>query len=310
MTVTLVVNPAAGHGRARRLVHPVLHQLDAAGLQVDTRLAHSYDDASTLCADAVASGTDALVVMGGDGMVHLGHNACAGTGVPLGIIPAGTGNDFARAAGLPARWREALDVIVAGVTRRIDLMRVDGHLARGSTEYVGSVLSTGFDERVGSRAARQPVDLGAPSYLVAVLQELRRFSPLRYRLTLDGEIRELDAMLVGVANAGVFGGGIRIAPDYDLTDGLLDVTIVHPVSRGTLLKLFPRLLTGTFITHPAVERFRTASITVDGDGLYGSADGEPIGAVPLDCAAAPGALTLFAPETAVTTEAPATTEEG
>lgn len=294
MTMTLVVNPAAGHGRARRLVHPVLHQLRAAGLQVDTRIARSYDDAATLCVDAVVAGTDALVVMGGDGMVHLGHNACAGTGVPLGVIPAGTGNDFARAAGLPTRWGDALDVIVAGATRTIDLMRIDGHLARGEREYVGAVLSTGFDERVGSRAARQLFDLGTASYLVAVLQELRRFSPLRYRLTIDGETRELDAMLVGVANAGVFGGGIRIAPDYDLTDGLLDVTIVHPVPRGTLLKLFPRLLTGSFITHPAIEQFRMPAITVDGDGLYGSADGEPLGAVPLDCTAVPGALTLFA----------------
>ena len=305
MTVTLVVNPAAGHGRGRRLVHPVLHHLGSAGFQVDTRLAHSYDDAATLCADAVASGTDALLVMGGDGMVHLGLNACAGTQVPLGVIPAGTGNDFARAAGLPARWGDALDVIVAGVTHRIDLMRVDGHLARGGSEYVGSVLSTGFDERVASRAGRQPFDLGAPSYLVAVLQELRRFSPLRYRLTVEGETRELDAMLVGVANAGVFGGGIKIAPDYDLADGLLDVTIVHPVSRGTLLKLFPRLLTGTFITHPAVERFRTRAITVDGDGLYGAADGEPLGAVPLDCTAVAGALVLFAPEPARLPEIPA-----
>jgi len=159
------------------------------------------------------------------------------------------------------------------------------------------VVSTGFDERVNSRANNAGLDLGALSYLGAVLAELRAFRPLRYRLVIDGQERELDAMLVAVANAGYFGGGIRIAPGFDLTDGLLDVTIVHPVSRGRLLTLFPRLRGRNFVKHPALEYLRATSVVVDGPGLHGMADGEPLGRPPLTCTAAPGALLAYADPT-------------
>lgn len=295
--LSLVVNPSAGHGRAGRLTRAVERAFAAAGITVVTTVTAGYEHARNTCEDAVASGVDGLVVVGGDGMAHLGHNACANSGVPLGVIPAGTGNDFVRGVGLPAKWADAVASVVAGHVRTIDLMEVHGELDRGAVEYVGSVVSTGFDERVNFRANRAPFDLGAPTYAWAVLAELRRFTPLGYRLTVDGSTRELEAMLVAVANVGVFGGGIRIAPDYDLADGLLDVTIVHAVGRRTLLALFPQLFTGTFVSHPAVERLRVASIGVDGDGLYGMADGEVLGRPPLTCRAAPGALRIFAPAT-------------
>lgn len=292
--LALVVNPSAGHGRARRLIHPVERHFADAGVRVVTTVTAGYEHARIACEDAAASGVDGLVVVGGDGMAHLGHNACALTGVPLGVIPAGTGNDFARGVGLPRRWPDAVASVVAGHVRTIDLMEVHGELDRGPVEYVGSVVSTGFDERVNHRANHAPIDLGAPTYAWAVLAELRHFEPLAYRLTVDGRPREVEAMLVAVANAGVFGGGIRIAPDFDITDGLLDVTIVHAVGRGTLLALFPQLFTGGFVNHPAVERFRVSAIDVAGDDLYGMADGEVLGRPPLSCRAAPGALRVFA----------------
>lgn len=294
--VTLVVNPAAGHGRAGRLVGPVAARLRDAGVRLTVEASTDYDHAFRLCRDAVRGGVDALAVLGGDGMVHAGLSACAWTDVPLGIVPAGTGNDFARSAGIPGRWRPAVDAIAAGHTRRVDLMTVEGDLNEGNSALVGSALSTGFDEVVAARAASLPLHLAGPSYAYAVFAELRRFRPFHYRLTVDGQVRELEAMLVAVANAGTIGGGIRIAPDFDLTDGLLDVTIVHPVRTGTLLRLFPRLYTGSFVHHPAIERFRTPAVTVDGTDLFGSADGEPLGRVPLACAAAPGALQLIVPE--------------
>lgn len=292
-----VVNPSAGRGRARRLLPRVTTELfeRVPGLAVTVHEATSYDDASAACADAVASGADALVVMGGDGMAHLGLNACATTGVPLGVLPAGTGNDFCRGVGLPTHWRDAVATIVAGGVRTIDLMRVSGATASGAPEYVGSIVSTGFDEKVNHRANTMPVSLGAPTYAWSVLYELRRFEPLRYRLVVDGEARELNAMLVAVGNAGIFGGGIRICPDADVTDGLLDVTIVHEVGRGTLLRLFPQLFTGSFVSHPAVERLRAREVTVDGDDLWSMADGERLGRVPLACQAAAGVLKVFAP---------------
>lgn len=293
--LTLVVNPASGHGRGRRLLPQIVALLKAAGITIRAEIAHSWEDARDLCDQAVASGVRGLIVVGGDGMAHLGHNACAGSSTTLGIIPAGTGNDFARAIGVPRRWREAVDIVAQGRTRVIDLMEVTGDLVAGDRGYVGSVISTGFDERVAERAERLPVDLGAPTYAFAVLAELRRFRPLTYELEIDGVSRTLPAMLVAVANAGIFGGGIQIAPDFDLTDGLMDITIVHPVPRTTLLALFPRLFSGSFVSYPAIERLQARELTIAWEGGFASADGEPLGRAPLTCRSVPGALTIFVP---------------
>ncbi len=296
-SLSLVVNPAAGRGRARRLLPRVAGALFSAmpGVALRVHEATGYDDARSACAAAVASGVDGLLVMGGDGMAHAGLNACATTDVPLGVLPAGTGNDFCRGVGLPTRWPDAVATIAAEGVRTIDLMRVEGATASGEPEYVGSIVSTGFDEKVNHRTNTLPVSIGAPSYAYSVLYELRSFTPLRYRLVVDGVPRELEAMLVAVGNAGIFGGGIRICPDADVTDGLLDVTIVHAVGRGTLLRLFPQLFTGAFITQPFIERLRATEVRVDGDDLWSMADGEPLGRVPLTCTAVPGALRVFAP---------------
>lgn len=305
--LALVVNPAAGHGRGQRLTPAVEARLSDAGVRVTRTLAHSPEHAHATCADAVAEGYDGLVVVGGDGMAHIGLNACARTDVPLGVIPAGTGNDFVRGVGLaapapgPGRdrrrgWERATDAVVAGRTRAIDLAEVRGDLHRGQLEYAGCVVSTGYDEKVNARANKAPIDLGHLSYVGAVIAEARSFAPLHYRLDLDGEHREVDAILVAVANSGIFGGGIRIAPDYDLTDSLLDVVIVHPVGLSTLVRYLPHLATGRTFDHPAIERLRVRRAVVDGDGLHGMADGEPLGDVPLTVSAAPGALHVYTQE--------------
>lgn len=299
-TLTLLVNPSAGRGRARRRLPSVRRALGAAlpDVRLDVVVTTGYDQARSLAASTVrfARPGDSLVVMGGDGMAAIGHNACGGAGVPLGIIPAGTGNDFCRGVGLPGTIGAAVRTVVAGHTQRVDLMRVSGAIENGATSrLVGSVLSTGFDEKVNARANRLPVSLGAPAYAYAVLAELRGFRPLRYRLEVDGVRRKLDAILVGVGNAGVFGGGIRLCPDADVRDGRLDLTIIHPVEKSVVLRLFPRLFTGTFVKHPCVERLRAASVVVDGEDLHAMADGENLGTPPLTCHAEPGALTLYMP---------------
>ncbi len=296
--VTLLVNPEAGRGRGRRRLPEVSDALTRAlpGRPVNIEIATDYRDAESRAVEAVAraGGGGSLVVMGGDGMAGLGLNACAGTTVPLGIIPAGTGNDFCRGAGLPTSIAGAVDAIRRGRTSRIDLMSVTGSLSDGRTHrYVGSVVSTGFDERVNRRANELPVSVGTASYLYSVLAELRSFQPLRYHLTIDGRERSLDAMLVAVGNSGLFGGGMRICPDANVYDGLLDVTIIHPLSRGLLLRLLPQVFTGGFVRHPAAELLRAREVRVDGPGLLGMADGEELGRPPFTCEAFPGAVSVF-----------------
>ncbi len=309
--LSLVVNPSAGLGRARKLLPKVVTELVTSlpGVDVRVHLAAGFAEAAAHCRRAVAAArpeegdrrADALLVMGGDGMMHLGANACAGTDVPLGLIPAGTGNDSCRGLGLPpANPVAAARLVVRGATRRIDLARVTGTLVDrgpgdGSQEHVVSVVSTGFDALVNLRANRTTFPRGRLRYAWSATVQLAQFEPLPYRLVIDGERREIPAILVAVGNAGYLGGGMAICPDADVTDGLLDLTIVHPVSRGTFIRLLPALFTGSFVRDPAVEQLRAQEVVIDGDGLYGMADGDELGPVPLTVTAAPDALTVFTP---------------
>lgn len=305
-TLTLVVNPAAGRGRARRLL-PQLTAGLVAGLPDATLHVHqttSFSDARLRCIQAVEKARppveghrrDALIVMGGDGMMHLGLNAAAGTGVPLGLVAAGRGNDFGRGLGVPPDLSGAIRTIVGGHTLRMDLMEVAGALLEGAERrWVGSIVSTGFDARVNYRTNHLRWNFGQLSYTWSALAELSRFEPLSYRLVIDGVPREQTAMFIAVGNAGVFGGGMRGCPDADVTDGLLDITIINPVSRATLLRLLPTMFSGGFVKDPAVELLRARQVRVDGDGLYGMADGEELGPVPLHLRAVADMLDVFVP---------------
>jgi diacylglycerol kinase (ATP) len=293
--VTLVVNPTAGKGRAQELLPQVADQFRDAGLALQILLSRDFAEAQQMTRDAVANGVDVLAVMGGDGMMHLGVNTCAqhhllgGHSTTLGLIPAGTGNDLCRGVGLdPKDPVAAAAVIAAGRSMPIDLIRVNGR-------FVGAVLGTGFDALVNGRANAMPWPKGSMRYPLATLAELRVFSPLHYRLRIDGDVRELDAMFVAIGNTTSYGGGMRICPNADPTDGELDVTIIHPVGRLKLLRLLPLMYSGRFARDPCVEQLRAREITVEGPGLVGYGDGELIGAAPLQVSAVAKALPLYVP---------------
>ncbi len=305
-TLTLVVNPSAGRGRARRLLPRVATSLltGIPGAQLRVFQTSSYEEARLRCISAVAHARpqieghrpDALVVMGGDGMMHLGVNAAAETDIPVGLIPAGSGNDLCRGLGVPTDAPSAASVVIAGNTRRVDLIGARGKLAGGAERrFVGAAVSTGYDARVNRRANALPMALGRLAYAYAAIAETRRWEPLTYNVTFDGHARTIPAMLVAVGNTAVIGGGMRIFPDADPTDGLLDVTIIHPVSRTTLLRLLPTVYKGTFVRDPCVERLRASEVVIDGPELFAMADGEELGDVPVRLDAVAGALTVYVP---------------
>lgn len=293
-TVTLVVNPTAGKGRAQELLPQVAGRFRDVGDTLQVLLSRDFREAQKLAAQAVDQGVDILAVMGGDGMMHLGVNTVAsrlrpdGTPTRLGLIPAGTGNDLCRGIGLPADPVRAAEVIVVGRTKKIDLLRI------GNT-YVGGVVATGFDAMVNHRANNLPWPKGSLRYPLAALSELRVFDPLDYRIVVDGDTRTLPAMLIAVGNTPSYGGGMQICPGADPTDGLLDVTIIHPVSRIKLLRLLPQMYSGKFAKDPAVERFRARRVEIDGAGLVAFGDGEMIGAAPISVETVPDAVTVFIP---------------
>ena len=291
--VTVVCNERSGAGRAGRVLPKVVRRLQEglADAELHVVISTSYEQARDLtrAAALAARPGDVVAVMGGDGMAHLGLNACAGTEATLAAIPAGTGNDFARGAGIPRAIPAAVEALVRGRTRRLDLTRLTN--AVGSY-YVGAVVSSGYDARVNRATNDIRLRFGPLSYGYIALRELANFEPLTYRLVVDGQPRELRAMMVAVANMGVFGGGMKIAPDADPSDGVMDITLIHEASRAKLLRLLPQVYTGGFIKDPVVELLRARRVEIDGDGLFLMGDGEELGEVPAVAECVPGVLSV------------------
>lgn len=287
--VVLLTNPAAGKGRGDRVAATADVWLSGAGWHVDRVAGRDADEALDLARAAAADDdVDALVACGGDGLVNVALQAVAGTGTPLGIVPAGTGNDIARAIGVPLGDAGAAAAhLMAWRPRRMDLARI-------GDRYFASVLAAGFDAVVNERANRMAWPRGQARYNLATLAELPGFRPLSYLLDLDGEPRRLDAMLVAVGNGPSFGGGLRMAEGAFIDDGLLDVVVIKPLGRLELVRTYPKLFTGAHVHHPQYERHRVRRVTVACPGIVGYADGERFGRLPLTVECVPGAVEVLA----------------
>ncbi|MGW0914234.1 diacylglycerol kinase [Streptomyces sp. NPDC002784] len=292
--ITLFVNPTAGRGRGARAAQPAATAFRDAGFTVRTVLGTDAEDALARARAAVADGTGALVAVGGDGMANLALQAVAGTRTPLGLVAVGTGNDLARALGLPVRDPAAAGRVIAQGLKGARLRDID--LGRVGDRWFGTVLASGFDSRVNDRGNRMRRPSGRLKYDLAMLAELAAFRPFPYRVTLDGgEVREFEATLVAVGNGPSYGGGMRICPGADLTDGLFDITIVGDCSRATLLRVFPSVYRGGHVGHPKVTVVRAAQVEIAAHDITGYADGEPLGPLPLIARCIPGAVRVVGP---------------
>lgn len=292
--ITLFVNPAAGRGRGALAARPAASALREAGYSVRTVLGTDAEDALVRARAAVAGGTGALIAVGGDGLAHLALQAVAGTRTLLGLVAAGTGNDLARALGLPVRDPAGAARLVADALKGARIRDID--LGRAGDRWFGTVLASGFDSRVNDRGNRMRWPAGRVKYDLAMLAELAAFRPFPYRITLDdGAVREVEATLVAVGNGSSYGGGMRICPGADLADGLFDVTVVGDCSRTTLLRVFPKVYRGTHVGHPAVSVHRAAKVEIAAAGVSGYADGERLGALPLTARCVPGAVRVIGP---------------
>ncbi len=285
--IALLANPTAGKGRGARYAGSALARFRSAGWSVRALQGRDADEALDLARRAVQSGVEALVICGGDGMVNLGLQATARTSTPLGIIPAGTGNDIARYFDLPREDPTlAADRIITGTTRTIDLAQCGGR-------YFAAVMAAGFDAVVNERANKMSWPRGQMRYNLATLAELPTFKPRDYTLDLDGRILRTAATLVAVGNGPSFGGGLRIAEGADLNDGLLDVVLIKPMAKWDLIRTYPQLFKGTHISHPLFERHRVRRVTIAAAGIVGYADGERFGPLPLTIECVPNALEVL-----------------
>ncbi|GAB2576267.1 hypothetical protein Aab01nite_13290 [Paractinoplanes abujensis] len=403
--IAVLANPTAGRGRHRDLLSQVLHRLGPGARLLE---AHSGEEAEAACRAAVASGVTALVAVGGDGTIHRALQAVADRPVLFGVVPAGTGNDFAAGVGVPADPLAAADVIAAALREGryvpCDLARVEfaasrtgipgssvtsapgpspagvpgpssagapsafssselsspsdlrghgssthdshsaalttdasppyadksggtekGEVGRGGAEsaeagradvgsgaagravggrvemgggerdvrWFGAVLAGGFDALVNERANLMRWPRGPRRYDLAILLELARLKPRAYGMELDGVDHSFAGMLVAVGNCASYGGGMRILPDADPTDGLLDVVVAAPFGRAALARLKPRLRRGTHVSDPRVTVFRARHVRLRSDGIVAYADGERLGPLDLDLTCAPGAVRLL-----------------
>jgi diacylglycerol kinase (ATP) len=244
-------------------------------------------DAAARARAAVSAGVDVLAALGGDGLVNLAAQVVVGTDVPLAVVPAGTGNDAARMLGVTDA-RQAAEVVLRARRRRLDVGRV------GARVFL-NVLSSGFDSRVTARANALTWPRGAARYPLAVLAELRVLAAVPYELELDGEVLHLPAMLVAVGNGPAYGGGMRVCPDADPTDGLLDVTVLTPLPRARFVRLFPSVYRGAHVGRPEVLSLRARRVRLSAPGQSAYADGEPLGPLPVEVEVVSAALTALVP---------------
>ncbi len=318
MRIALASNPSAGHGRHTDAASLARVGLVRRGHDVLVVTGGSYD-ATREAATALLENheLDALVVVGGDGMVHLGLDVVALTGVPLGIVAVGTGNDVARHYGLPSRDVEAgLDVIDAALrgghvvdADAIHVTRPDGTPVAPEHEWCMAAVGFGVDAAVNARANALVWPHGEARYTVAVFGELARLRPYGYRITTDAGTWEGGALLVTAANTRYIGGGMDLAPQASAGDGLLELVRLDPLPRTALLRLLSKVFSGTHVGHPAVHIERTRSITLEAweqPGLrlppHPMADGEPLTGLPLRLEAVAGAVRVLvaAPDDAAT----------
>lgn len=300
MIIAVAINPRASFGGARHTGDAVVAFFRAAGARVIVLRKASYDRLAAAVGEALDSGCDALVVVGGDGMVHLGINALAGLGVPygtvpLGIVPSGTGNDMARALGLPLNYATAAcERILAALHdggRLIDAGRVTGN---GATSWFAGVVSAGFDAAVNERANAWRWPRGRSRYNLAMLRELATFKAVDYTVTADGETWRQGAMLISVANGQSIGGGMKVTPDAVLDDGFLDLFIVKPLSRVRFLAVFPKVFSGRHTGHRAVHIRQVRRVELSAANVVAYADGERLGPLPLTIEVVPGAVRVLA----------------
>jgi diacylglycerol kinase (ATP) len=307
----VIVNPAAGRGRAQRLWPSAAEALRAAEVAFDVVTTQAAGEAATI-AECRARDYAALIAAGGDGTVHEVANgllraAADGEVAALGVLPLGSGDDFAklmppeaRVGGHALEWQQAVASIARGATRRFDAGRIDAVCADGAARhcYFANGMDAGFGAQGAAHAAAMPKWVkGRAAYFGALAKTLVAYPRLRLRLTLDDAPPETcDATIAAVMNGRCFGGSFWVCPEARADDGLLDVMLAKALGRGAILGLVPRVMRGTHTAHPYVRMLRARRVVLESEiAMALEADGElPLGAVRrVVVSALPGALRVL-----------------
>ena len=292
--IAVLANPFSGKGRGARAAEAAVTHLRGRGVEVRAYAGASAADTARLAAAALADGPLALVVVGGDGTLSGVLDAVCAASVPVVLVAAGTGNDLARALGLPrGDAAHAAELALTGVPRAIDVGEV--HSASGVRKFL-TIAALGFDAKVSDRTNRLRWPHGALRYYLALLIELARLRPMDFTMSVDEEPQTRSpGTLIAVGSTSSYGGGMPVCVGALPDDGLLDVVHVAPLGRLRLLRLFPLLLRGTHLARPEVVHRRARKVTVSAPGLVVYADGERIGEDRCTIGVLPAAFSMMVP---------------
>jgi YegS/Rv2252/BmrU family lipid kinase len=287
--LSLIVNPSAGGGRAGRALDGVRAVLSARGLEHHVERTRSLEHARELALEAAGAGETA-VAFGGDGLVGAVAGALRNSDGLLGVLPGGRGNDFARVLGIPLEPRAACAVLAGGAVRELDLGEVSG------STFIG-IASCGFDSEANRIANQTRLVRGNLVYLYGALRALASWHQANFTVTLDtGEVHALSGYTVAVANSKAYGGGMMMAPDASLQDGLLDVVLVGHARKSRFLRLLPTVFKGAHVNEPHVQVLRARKVEVAADRIFTMyADGDPIAQLPVTVRALPAAVRVIVP---------------
>jgi diacylglycerol kinase (ATP) len=284
----LAINPISGRGHARKQAKLASEYFRSQGVSVlEIEGSNLVDFRRKLLAALNAGDKTGIIAFGGDGFIHEIIQHVVPREIPLGVIPCGTGNDFARSIGIfKLSFKQQLELILQSESTRIDLGKVAEH-------WFAAILSSGFDALVNDRANAMRWPRGRMRYNIAMVEKLIALKAHNYRIRLDDEFIDVEATLVTVANGPSYGGGMNVCPEASITDGLFDVMVLGKVSRFELLKVFPKVYRGRHVGHPAVTFYRCSEIEIQGSGSS-FADGEPLAQLPLTAQCMSRAMKVWA----------------
>lgn len=276
----LVVNSKAGKGKSSYLAGKLEELLKSNKLPYEVINKSTYEETMFDFHQRIKSGNfERVIAIGGDGLVNLCLQEIAESDIALAVVPAGTGNDFARAVGAYKKSvEEIFNAIRSQDPTAIDLGLVTGDFGR---RWYVQVLSTGFDALVNNLANKITWPKGQIKYTLATIFTLARFKPIKYELIIDDKKFNQNLMLLSVANGETYGGGMRICPNASNSDGIFDILLVHPVSKIVLLTIFPKVFAGKHIPHPKIEIFHGKEVKILADATA-FADGEFISKLPIE----------------------------
>jgi YegS/Rv2252/BmrU family lipid kinase len=286
--VALIVNPNAGGGRAAEALPVVEATLTRLGLRFHTERTTSLEHAQELARAAVEAG-ETVAALSGDGLIGKVAGALSGTDGILAVLPGGRGNDLARALDIPSDPEAASQLLASGQIRELDLGEVDGR------PYIG-IASCGFDSDANRIANEAPPALGNLVYAYGAVRAWAAWKPARFEVTLDGRGLAFQGDNVAVANSPYYGGGMRIARDAELDDGLFDVVMTGKGPKRRFPRFISKAFDGTYVDDPSIHVERAREVRIAADRPFTMyADGDPIGDLPVTVRVRPRAVRVLVP---------------